>query len=69
MASLRERLELSADPIAARRLLDPEQRRPRRGRRRVSGRVLPPGSQPIADWLTERGYANPDVQIDMGPQR
>jgi hypothetical protein len=68
MASLRERLELSADPIAARRLLEQEQRRPRRGRRRIFARMVPPGSQSFADWLAQRGYTNPDVQID-GSQR
>lgn len=67
--TLRERLELSADPIAARRLIESEQRPTRRGRRRVLAKFLPPGSQPFADWLAERGYTNPDVQIDSGPQR
>ncbi len=67
--TLRERLEVSADPILARRLIESEQRRPtRRGRRRVLAKFLPPGSQPFADWLAERGYTNPDVQMDFGPR-
>jgi hypothetical protein len=63
MASLRERLELSADPIAARRLIESEQRRPtRRGRRRVLARLLPPGSEPYERWLERNGYAGIDRQ-------
>lgn len=64
MASLRERLELSADPIAARKLLESEQRRPtRRGGRRVCGRLVPPGGETYAQWLERNGYAGMDRQV------
>ncbi len=59
--TLRERLEMSADPIAARRLIESEQRRAtRRGRRRVLARFLPPGSEPYERWPERNGYAGMD---------
>ena len=58
MASLRERLELSIDPISARKLLESEECRPsRRGERRELARLVPPGSEPFVRWLERNGYA------------
>ncbi len=53
---LNERLRISADPIAARRMEAAEQQRPRRGRRRVIARMVPPGSESFRHWLQRQGY-------------
>ncbi|MFB3826480.1 MAG: hypothetical protein ACE15B_06905 [Bryobacteraceae bacterium] len=53
--TLRERLERSADPIAARRLLE---RRPAlRGRRRISARLVPPGED-FRHWALRQGCSD-----------
>ena len=63
--SLHDELMASTDPLYGRRTLDQmECGAVRRGKRsrRVSARMVPPGSQPFARWLAERGYPNPDEQ-------
>ena len=52
---LNERLRISADPIATRRMLAAEQQRPRRGRRRVIARMVSPGSETFRHWLQRQG--------------
>ena len=63
--SLQDELLASVDPMRGRRLLDQIEygglRRGRsRSRRRISARMLPPGSKPFERWLAERGYPHPD---------
>ncbi len=50
-----ERLRLSMDPITARQMLAAEQQRPRRGRRRIVARMVPPGSETFRHWLQRQG--------------
>lgn len=65
--SLRDRLLASVDPVRGRRLLDRmECGAVRRGRRsrRLSARLLPPGSKPFERWLAERGYDGMNRQVE-----
>ena len=55
-----ERLRVSADPIAARRMLAAEQQQPRRGRRRIVARMVPPGSESFPHWLRRQGLEGMD---------
>jgi hypothetical protein len=63
--SYRDELLASTDPMYGRRVLDQmECARALLGQkpRRISGRLLPPGSQPFERWLAERGYTHPDQE-------
>jgi hypothetical protein len=57
-----ERLRISADPIAARRMLAAEQQRPQRGRRRIVARMAPPGSETFRHWLQRQGLEGMEYQ-------
>lgn len=57
--SLHDRLLASLDPVKGRRLLDQIEHGLQpvhgRGRRRITGRLTPPGIS-YADWLRQNGY-------------
>lgn len=61
---LNQRLRVSADPLAARRMLEAELQRPRRGRRRIIARMVPPGSETFRHWLQRQGYEGMEHQDD-----
>ncbi len=66
--SLQEQLQQSFDPLPGRRLLDQmEFGGGRRGgrSRRISARLVPPGSQTYERWLAVNGYAGMDRQIEV----
>jgi hypothetical protein len=67
--TLHDRLLASLDPVQGRRLLDQIEQgvRPvhRRGRRRITGRLTPPGIS-YADWLRQNGYEDIDQRTNGG---
>jgi len=63
-----ERLRLSADPIAARRMLEAERPGLRRTRRRVVARLIPPGSESFQSWLRRQGFEDM-CRDDENPDR